>query len=62
MTNLKGIVYILVTLIHLIYGDETGTSLVNCAACLSVQTQIDNYSCKVNCQVFDSQNGIYDII
>ena len=62
MTNLKGIFYIFVILMPFVYGEEAGTSLVNCAACLSVETEIDNYSCKVNCQVLDSQNGIYEII
>lgn len=34
-------------------------SLVNCAACQTVQLQVDNWSCDVNCQVIQGQNGEY---
>ena len=44
-------------MISVIRNEETGNSLVNCAACLSVQTQVDNWSCDVNCKVVNSENG-----
>ena len=43
-------------------GEETGNSLVTCSACQSVQAQIDNWSCDINCKVANGNNGIFDII
>ena len=43
-------------------GEETGNSLVTCTACQSVQAQIDNWSCDINCKVASGNNGIFDII
>ena len=51
------ILSIILLMISVIRNEETGNSLVNCAACLSVQTQVDNWSCDVNCKVVNSENG-----
>ena len=42
-------------------AEETGNSLVTCTACQSVQAQIDNWSCDINCKVANGNNGIFDI-
>ena len=47
----------IVSVVSLVQGEETGNSLVNCAACQSLQAQIDHWSCDVNCKVINSQNG-----
>ena len=36
---------------------ETGNSLVTCATCQTLQAQIDNWSCDINCQVANGNNG-----
>ena len=36
---------------------ETGNSLVTCAACQSLQAQINNWSCDINCQVVKGSSG-----
>ena len=38
---------------------ETGNSLVTCAACQTLQAQIDNWSCDINCRVANSNNGTF---
>ena len=43
-------------------GEETGNSLVTCAACQTLQAQIDNWSCDINCKVANGNNGIFDMI
>ena len=35
----------------------SSSSVVNCAACRSVQMQVDSWQCKVNCHVISGQNG-----
>ena len=45
----------------LVRGEETGNSLVTCTACQSVQAQIDNWSCRVNRQVANGNNGILSL-
>ena len=36
---------------------ERGNSLVTCTACQTVQAQIDNWSCDINCRVANGNNG-----
>ena len=38
---------------------ETGNSLVTCSACQTIQAQIDNWSCDINCKVANGNNGKY---
>ena len=57
MIHLKGISCNLVLFTSFIRSEETGNSLVNCAACQSLQAQINHWSCDVNCKVINSQNG-----
>ena len=59
MANFCKILSVILSVVSVIRSEETGNSLVNCAACLSVQTQVDNWSCDVNCKVVNSQNGKY---
>ena len=51
MIHLKGISCILVLFVSFIRSEETGNSLVNCAACQALQAKIDHWSCDVNCKV-----------
>ena len=44
-------------MVSVIRSEETGNSLVNCAACQSLQAKIDHWSSDVNCKVINSQNG-----
>ena len=39
-----------------VLAETTGETLVNCAACQIVSTQID-WKCDVNCQVIGGSNG-----
>ena len=57
MIHLKGISCILVLFVSFIRSEETGNSLLNCAACQTLQAKIDHWSCNVNCKVINSQNG-----
>ena len=41
------------------WAAETGNSLVTCAACQTLQAQIDDWSCDINCQVANGNNGMY---
>ena len=41
------------------WAGETGNSLVTCAACQTLQTQIDDWSCDINCRVANGNNGMY---
>ena len=46
--------------INLAQVSETGNSLVTCAACQTLQAQIDNWSCDINCRVANGNNGSVD--
>ena len=37
-------------------AESTGNSLVNCAACQTVQAKME-WTCDVNCQIIQGQNG-----
>ena len=43
-------------------GAETMNSMVTCTACQTLQAQIDNWSCDINCKVANGNNGIFDIV
>ena len=44
-------------MILFVKSENNGNTLVNCAACQSVQVQ--DWSCDVNCQVIKGSNGEY---
>ena len=52
-----GISFLVFLRIILAQGAETGNSLVTCAACQTLQAQIDNWSCDINCRVANGNNG-----
>ena len=57
MSQLSFLAVIMMVVMVGVKAGSTGNSLVNCAACQAVQTQIDNWSCDVNCKVINAQNG-----
>ena len=54
--NLFGVLAVMVVVVVGVKAESPGNSLLNCAACQTVQAKTE-WACDVNCQVIKGQNG-----
>ena len=48
---------LLVTMVTVTCAENLSNTVVNCAACRTVEQQVTSWDCKVNCEVTQGSNG-----